>query len=332
MCAYDESKPYLEAVAALTEKHEAQELAVCLVQTVGALLPVHRVTLYALCNGQNDKEFNRDNIADAVVRDVLDAARHQRLLGDDAALLECVRRQQCVVEEVRDGQRRVLPLLGARDVVALFTLDGPPLSAFELDFIGYLLRIYRNQAGLLDKSEYDALTGLHNRQSFDERMKKIVAGLRNDARGVQPCLAIVDIDHFKQVNDRYGHLYGDEVLLLFARLMVRSFRQCDLLFRYGGEEFAVIIENDLDTALRVLERFRATVEAFAFPQIGRKTVSVGTVAIERGEPVTTVIDKADKALYHAKNSGRNRVCAYAHLLAHGAVAAHTATVDDVELF
>jgi diguanylate cyclase (GGDEF)-like protein len=142
----------------------------------------------------------------------------------------------------------------------------------------------------------------------------------------------MDIDHFKQVNDEYGHLYGDEVLLLFSRLMTKSFRHYDLLFRYGGEEFVVVLNNtDLETALTILERFRITIENYNFPQIGRKTISIGVTEISDQTMLSNVIDRADKALYYAKKNGRNQVCCYEKLVGAGLISNKTAT-EDIELF
>src|SRR6185369_17286004 len=147
------------------------------------------------------------------------------------------------------------------------------------------------------------------------------------------CFAIFDVDHFKRVNDQFGHLYGDEVLTLVARLMVQSFRHEDLLFRYGGEEFAVVLANaDLAIAGAALERFRRKVEAYAFPQIGHKTVSIGFTALDAAQGVERAVMCADRALYYAKHHGRNQTHCYETLIAEGKLAPVTQTRGDVELF
>ncbi|HLF24652.1 MAG TPA: GGDEF domain-containing protein, partial [Burkholderiales bacterium] len=129
---------------------------------------------------------------------------------------------------------------------------------------------------------------------------------------------VVDIDHFKNVNDRYGHLYGDEILLLFSQTMVEAFRGADLLFRVGGEEFVIVLKGvDLERALFVLERFRRTIEEKSFPQVGTITASIGASTITANDLSTSIIDRADKALYYAKSNGRNQVHAYENLVAAG---------------
>ena len=171
---------------------------------------------------------------------------------------------------------------------------------------------------------HDPLTGLHNRQFFDSTFSKIFSALQNTGRRQNESpsqgafLAMLDIDHFKRVNDTYGHLMGDEVLVLFARIMNECFRDRDSTFRFGGEEFVVLL-SDLPpaTAEAVLNRFRVAVESYPFPQVGQVTVSIGAVQIQSGELAGTAIEKADKALYHSKKNGRNQVNLYQALLESG---------------
>src|SRR5213076_2390666 len=108
--------------------------------------------------------------------------------------------------------------------------------------------------------------------------------------GKEQWLAVVDIDHFKRVNDKFGHLYGDEVLILIANLLQSSFRAHDRVFRFGGEEFVVLLRSTtLDNARKIIDRFRVNVEAYVFPQVGTVTVSVGFVSISGYEsPVVTL--------------------------------------------
>ncbi|MDH5649220.1 MAG: GGDEF domain-containing protein, partial [Gammaproteobacteria bacterium] len=147
------------------------------------------------------------------------------------------------------------------------------------------------------------------------------------------CLALVDVDRFKSVNDELGHLYGDEVLVHLSQIMNRSFRYYDLVCRYGGEEFAILLRDvDLAQAMEVLERFRVTVENYHFPQVGNKTVSIGVVQVEPGEIMPAIIDKADKALYYSKTHGRNQMHAYEKLVASGELAPRESKSGDVELF
>jgi diguanylate cyclase (GGDEF)-like protein len=144
---------------------------------------------------------------------------------------------------------------------------------------------------------------------------------------------VIDIDHFKRVNDGHGHLIGDEVLLLLSRLMRASFRFHDHLFRFGGEEFVVLMRCGTDAdASGAFERLRANVERFAFPQVGRITVSVGFSALRPDDTPSAAFERADKAVYWAKQNGRNQVAFHADLVDRGLLAEASLDNRDAELF
>ncbi len=180
-----------------------------------------------------------------------------------------------------------------------------------------LLRIYTNYLTLIDESQRDKLTSLLNRETLDETIIRLmtekhvnrvsVPGRRQEDHSSH-WLGLLDIDHFKQINDTRGHLFGDEVLILLANLMSNTLREEDLLFRYGGEEFVVIIDvPSMETARMVFERLRKMIENHPFPQIGQVTASIGVVEIATQNGPSSVIGNADRALYFAKHAGRNRV-------------------------
>lgn len=318
-----------ETLVTLTGTRDSPALAAAVVAAIQKLVPDTHAGVYLVCNSEGEPNLAGQAIEGATIRDALDPnAGEPRLLADVPHLMECAREQRMVVTHDAKTRSLTFPVVAGRLPVALLEVQCGQYSEQQLDVLRYLARIYTNQVTLLSRSEFDPLTGLLNRQSFDERLKAFM-NARQPGQGL--CFAIVDIDHFKQVNDQYGHLYGDEMLLLFARIMARSFRQCDLLFRYGGEEFAIILNNDLPTALKILERFRASVESYVFPQVGSKTVSIGVVQVGPAELPSSVIDKADKALYYAKNNGRNQVFAYERLVSEGKIA-DTSTAGDIELF
>lgn len=218
------------------------------------------------------------------------------------------------------------------------------LNAEQVRLINSILRIYHNMQGLLDYSERDTLTGLLNRKTFDESFLRI-ATERASAAPAPPSsearragaastgwLAVIDIDHFKRVNDNYGHLIGDEVLLLLSRLMRSNFRFHDHLYRFGGEEFVVLMRcHDPTQAASALERLRSRAEAYGFPQVGRITVSVGFTQLRAGDTPSAAFERADKAVYWVKQNGRNQVASHADLVGSGKLA-EAARDSDVELF
>ena len=204
--------------------------------------------------------------------------------------------------------------------------------------ISMLLQIYQNFTKLIRDNEHDTLTGLLNRKSFEHKINKVLSqtqskSLRNNDRlNLQYYLAIFDIDHFKRVNDNFGHLIGDEVLLLFSQLMKQTFRSTDPLFRFGGEEFVGIFEcASIQDMNNLINRFREAIGNFGFPQVGKVTVSSGYTEIVAFDISSHLMDRADVALYYAKNNGRNRACHYEQLINSGALQENKKE-GEIELF
>lgn len=152
----------------------------------------------------------------------------------------------------------------------------------------------------------DNLTGLNNRRAFQRRLAEETDRALRYRSSIS--LFLIDVDHFKTYNDEYGHPAGDEALKQVGTLLNSSVRSVDFLARYGGEEFAVILPNtDRDGAAILAERCRRIVEAGPWP-LRTVTISVGTASHASGDTSSaTLISEADKALYHAKEAGRNRV-------------------------
>ncbi len=262
-------------------------------------------------------------------------------------------RAECLVQQrpmQADGlpAQSLFPLPSATDAGAVLEIISQrPLSVDARTLVASILRIYHNFHSLLDYSERDTLTGLLNRKTFDESFLKAAAGQRQAAqadvgadgrrsvgRMHEVYLGVVDIDHFKLVNDRHGHLIGDEVLLLLSRLMRNTFRFDDRLYRFGGEEFVVMMRcAHAQDATSAFERLRRNTERHNFPRVGHITVSIGFAEVLGSDTPSTAFQRADTAVYYAKEHGRNQVCSHAVLAAQGAVSAgETHSTGDVELF
>ncbi|MDI6689394.1 MAG: GGDEF domain-containing protein [Actinomycetota bacterium] len=180
---------------------------------------------------------------------------------------------------------------------------------------GFLSAKQKAQQALLERlSIHDKLTGLYNYSYFIDRLNEEVK--RADRFGMPLSLIMIDIDHFKEFNDTFGHVKGNKLLNRLAKIIRRRLRDIDIVARYGGEEFAVLLPGVAKEAGIVAERIRKAVEAEEFegdvenPRV-KKTISAG-VAIypyNAGDD-TELIVNADQALYSAKESGRNRVCIY----------------------
>lgn len=219
-----------------------------------------------------------------------------------------------------------------------------PLAQDVEGLIQSVLQVYKNLLGLLDYGEKDALTELLNRKTFDGAFFKAAADQdtvgelghpdrRLYSAGKSYWLAVLDIDHFKRVNDNFGHLIGDEVLLLLAQLMRSNFRFHDQLYRFGGEEFVVLMRcAEHSDAVSVLERFRCRVESHLFPQVGTITISTGFASLADNDTPSGAFGRADKAVYYAKGHGRNQVCSYLALVKAGELVEQVVETHDVDLF
>lgn len=217
-----------------------------------------------------------------------------------------------------------------------------------------VLDIFRNVGELLDNAQRDELTGLLNRKTFDDNMHRVIARslahTQNDdredrraspftpdreqpERPVHHHIAMVDIDHFKSINDQFGHLVGDEVILAVANRLRECIRDTDLIYRFGGEEFVIILTGvDHKGATSALERLRQTLADTPFPRADRVTISYGMAEVQPGIQAHQLLDRADSALYFSKQNGRNQGHYYEDLLAAGKVAPVADQTGDVELF
>lgn len=158
----------------------------------------------------------------------------------------------------------------------------------------------------------DELTGLGNKRALHADLhREAERALRHDT---PLSIIILDADHFKNINDTYGHVAGDQILKSLARTLTSCARQSDMCFRYGGEEFLAILDNTNSSQAKLIaERFRSTIEAQSFYFGAQRipvTASLGTATHRAGEPLETFIARADKALYQAKHEGRNRSVSY----------------------
>ncbi len=216
-------------------------------------------------------------------------------LSKSATVAEMQTRVDSIVSEVR------------RVSGSLQQLDGDLVNSR-----GEIQRLSDALAKMREEADTDALTGLRNRRAFDRVLTRLIEVGGNV--GAHACLLMVDIDHFKRVNDTCGHLFGDRVLQGVARAIAASVKGRDLVARFGGEEFSVLLPGtDVNGAVCVAEQIREAVSGIRIRRaqseqtIASVTVSVGVAQRLAGEESDAWFERADKALYKAKNSGRNRV-------------------------
>jgi diguanylate cyclase (GGDEF)-like protein len=165
----------------------------------------------------------------------------------------------------------------------------------------------RLYARTLEQATTDPLTGVSNRLKFNRELAVEIA--RSTRYGTPLALVMVDIDHFKAVNDTHGHQVGDRVLVGVSRITAGHIRQTDLLARWGGEEFMILAANcGGQEADRLAEKLRRLINEAAFDEVGSVTCSFGVTQFQDGDTAETLTSRADEALYAAKRAGRNRVC------------------------
>ncbi|MCP5078294.1 MAG: GGDEF domain-containing protein [Psychromonas sp.] len=218
-------------------------------------------------------------------------------------------------------------------------------------FVHGFLRIYSNYLEMIELTKRDKLTGLLNRETLESEITRILINnnLHGDLQDIEErevqrdderrhkgpttyWLSVLDIDHFKSINDNYGHIYGDEILILVARLLEKSVREFDKIFRYGGEEFVILIKSfDATEAAHAFERIRKVIESHQYAKIETLTVCIGGTQITNQTDPNNVIEAADMALYYAKQNGRNQSHLYETLLAEGKISAVYDNINDSEI-
>lgn len=276
-------------------------------------------------------------LADISVFDSRDADKKRIVLSELPEVHRTIVAKIPRFEITPDSQQRSLyiPLLSGEVVTDVLVLNHIELSDAGRLIWPSLYKSYEYLNNTLYLAEIDPLTGLMNRLKFEKLVTRALSEVKGSTDEEDGAFfAVVDVDFFKKINDTFGHLYGDEVLVLLARYMTESFRSFDWLFRYGGEEFVIILRNETNEgAIRALERFRHFIEQTAFPQMetGQVTVSIGYSQMQEFDAVSSLIDRADLALYYVKNHGRNQVANYEALVEQGLLESKEQQAD-IELF
>lgn len=331
----------LEQLVSLTGIRDLELLEFSLLKTLSSFIrPLGLTVLKVDTKGRARMEIvygdgtctvRHDGIA--VAPDVLDTFGHMAASGVQEQRLQ------------REGQLLTICTLYATRATRtyLVIVTTGDISRLDAHLLAGMLQIYRNFCNLLQDAQTDQLTGLANRKTFDESINKVYELIppedepypdeRRQGGTFNYWLAMIDIDRFKSINDRFGHLYGDEVLILVANILKSVFREDDLIFRFGGEEFVLILRcPSIEDCRHSLERLRKTVESRTFPQVGQVTVSIGATRMARETFAVTLMDYADKALYHSKHHGRNQVTFFEDLLAQGLAQVEKVESGDIDLF
>lgn len=333
---WTEQKKILQSIIKITSQCDQDLLEYNLVTALAELMPIKHASLYRCINENIDHLIEETICLDFKKNNLFDLKqfrqRETRIIETTEELLLCLQTKKSYWCD--HGTCYLAPIMSANTIVGMILLESDQKLSGHHFLLNSIIKIYENYLFVLREGEIDTLTGLRNRRTFDKQLDKLLA--INDIAGhikiksdsdderrqltEKPAnwLVSIDIDHFKRINDNFGHLYGDEVLLLLSQLIKKTFRGTDLLFRFGGEEFVIILTSTTEkNAFLALERFRNIIADYHFPQIEQVTLSIGYAQISNLDFPVTILDKADKALYFAKEHGRNRVCCYEKLISQG---------------
>jgi len=334
----------LEHISGLTAQKDFELLNFSLLISLSALLPKSRVqTLAVSQEGRIVKQFKYSS--DGLDVNLSDINVDSRV---KSALIKAHRTGLNEYIEHIDHQPLAIYILTQERVISYYLLVAFPRAITKADsyLITGVLEIYRNFSALLLDSQTDELTGLANRKSFGSAINHVYDSVqvmqavpeveqRSNAAdyNVSFWICAIDIDHFKAVNDNFGHLFGDEVLVRLAQLMQTEFRDEDMLFRFGGEEFIALVKAPDRRSVEIaLDRFRIAVEKLQFSQIGAITVSLGVMKVDPRVFHITLMDYADQALYYSKQNGRNRITFFEDLVEKGLARFENIEGGEVELF
>ena len=316
----------LDSVVSITAESDREHFRKSLSNTVRELLQVEDVTFLRplpAASGESGALSFQELYYESARQRVAGRLEHtERPSVRPEQVMQMVRQGHYLEEE---GHRStlLLPVLIREALAEIVVLRAPLIAGEALAMLRGFTRLYRNFIALIAEGERDPLTGLLNRRVLDTRLAEVARDharrqvalrrpgdeeRRHDHEQLSHFIAVLDIDRFKQINDTFGHLFGDEVILLVAQTMREVFRDEDMLFRYGGEEFVVIISAETPKgAMAALERCRERIAARRFPQLAQVTASAGLAEMRGRELPAAVIARADQALYCAKEDGRNRV-------------------------
>jgi diguanylate cyclase (GGDEF)-like protein len=340
----------------MTTKRDSDEFGVSIVVSIAELIPDSIVGLFSCI--EHPKPYFKEMTVLSIIRNDNNESNYQWNITLPQATKQYIednfeQLNELSSYETGDNNCHVFfPIIIDKKVVYGINISSQlPITEY-LNSILAIIKVCQNFYAILASSEKDSLTGLYNRKTYDQKLSTLLrkqqnnqlnnltwgksrhsgTELRNINNQSSTWLAVIDIDFFKKINDKFGHLYGDEVLLLLSQLMQQSFRQNDLLFRFGGEEFVIIFEPiSEEQAHYVLEKFRQLIANYNFPMVGHVTISLGYAKITETDHPKLVFDNADKALYYSKENGRNCLNNYERLVRESLIK-NRIEEGDIELF
>jgi diguanylate cyclase (GGDEF)-like protein len=344
----------IDSIINITSHTEKNGLEKSLLLAVNALIPTSNIRLFKV---QKTGEKHEISLLAFSANGVISSSESEdtsyQVSDELTAAFESISQHhesESIANADDSGWQIIYPSFDAHNEIFLILVQScqkPTIQ--EQNTVHGVFKVYANHVALIEKTQIDKLTGLFNRETLDDEIAKILlkdsddlfdvnthgADARRNSGKPRNWLGVIDIDHFKLINDNFGHLYGDEVLILTSRLMTSGcIRDDDLVYRYGGEEFVVLLKAATEQdAMNAFERLRKIVERHDLPQVDQITISIGFVEITTQQIPSDVIGQADGALYYAKNNGRNQTQSYSRLVEQGlVVVSEQVDSSDVELF
>lgn len=342
----EEEKTILSHIISITESRDIEILEISMLRTIFEIVPCRRV--YFLKTVSTEMQIQS---ASSYGTEGFNGACDISMFEGDSSFTDSMliafndHRATSVDNFINPFTICPVDVLGRN--IGFIALDRPDATTQDLYVLESLIRIYQNYVSVLMDGQRDTLTGLLNRKTFDDSIMKLVELRRGSGITDQTCdnerrnkggdgrswLGIFDIDDFKKINDTFGHIYGDEILILIGRIVQDTFRSSDLKFRFGGEEFVVVISAEsIESAYSIFERFRERIANYRFPQTGMVTVSIGITEITGDESPSVFVGCADRALYYAKDNGKNMTCIYSELVEKGLIEPEKIKKGDVIIF
>lgn len=337
---------FMESVVEITQQRDQDSLVSCLVNALAECIENSSVSFYRI---QSALETDTESHVYSIVSSQNDTNLTDSTHKPEAVVAEVNQSQsenRIIEDKDSTGYRLYYPVSNKDRVMAVIEVVSPEITDSDKKLLRGMVKVYENFVDVINTSTHDTLTGLLNRRTFETSVNKMISAYykkleeefldhperRNFDESSPHWLGVLDIDHFKNVNDTYGHIYGDEVLLLISQIMKGFFRKSDLIYRFGGEEFVIVLRPTKEKdAVNVFERLRERVAEYNFPQVGKVTVSIGFAQIKQNDYPITILDLADKALYYAKENGRNSIACYEKLISEGQLELEREE-NDIELF
>jgi diguanylate cyclase (GGDEF)-like protein len=334
--AKDKLDLFLEITLKITSSLELEKLLTSITSSIEKYLGLHSVSIFMFNPGTNEfylkKHSRHPDLDNCESKACLTKSQIIDKIKMNGIYIESIMDFNAITAPIRKLYKRnsgyLIPIKWKDELYGVILYEAEQKREFDSEelsmFNGIASQIgvaFRNSQlfqQVSKKATIDEMTQLYNYRYFSEKLDSILQKhtLTNDPLS----LILIDIDHFKNINDTYGHLNGDLILKQVAAILKNSVRQDDIVARYGGEEFVVILEScPIQKAKDISERIRKSIEKYQFK--GEKiilqekiTVSIGLSSFpDNGISKEQLINNSDKALYYVKNTGRNRVCAISEL-------------------